>query len=120
MAHDDVDEGPGGARPRRGSYWRAAVVAGIVVLGTAVAVPVVYGSTDGPERDTPAMMGSGHMMDPAQMAEMMKSGPMMQPGQMMSGGMMMGSTPMMDSGQMAEMMKSGRMMNSGPMMGGSR
>lgn len=103
MAHDDVDAGSGGARPRRGSYWRAAVVSGVVVLGTAVAVPVVYGSTDGPARNRPAIMGSGHMMDPAQMSEMMTSG-----------------QHMMDPAQMVETMKPGRMMDSGPMMGGSR
>lgn len=109
MTHDEVDEGSGGDRAQRGSHWRAAVVAGIVVLGTAVAVPVVYGSSDAPIRDRPAMM-----MDPAHMSEMMRSGPMMQPGQMMPGGMMMGSVAMMESGQhmmdpaqMAEMMKSG-------------
>lgn len=105
MKHDEVD-GSDGDRQRRGSRWRAAVVAGIVVLGTAVAVPVVYGSSGAPIRDRPAMM-----MDPPHMTEMMPPGPMMQ------GGMMTGSGPMMESGQhmmdpahMAEMMKSGPMM----------
>lgn len=115
MAHDEVDAGSGGDRPRRGSHWRAAVVAGIVVLGTAIAVPVVYGSSEAPTRGRPAMM-----MDRDQMSEMMRSGPMMQPGQMMPGGMMMGSAPMMDPAQMAEIMNSGPMMGPGPMMGGRR
>lgn len=99
MAPDEVDAGSGGAPRRRGLHWRAAVVTGIVVLGTAVAVPVVYGSSGAPARDHPAMM----MMDSAQMTEMMQS-----------------RSHMMNPAQMAEMMQPGMMMSPGPMMGGAR
>ncbi|HET7720104.1 MAG TPA: hypothetical protein VFK43_09075 [Acidimicrobiales bacterium] len=142
MAHDEVEAGPGDTpRPRRSSYWRAAVVSGIVVLGAAVAVAMVYSATDQPATQTRAPMMGTHMMDPAQMAEMMKSGQMMGGGQMMQPGRMMGGAMMspgsmmdpaqmaemmksgqhmMDPAQMAEMMKSGQMTGPGPMMGGAR
>jgi hypothetical protein len=124
MRHDEVEAGSGGARPQRGSYWRAVVVSGIVVVGAAVAAPMVLGATNEPSPETP-MMGLGPMMEAAPLSQMLKSGQMMpgqtmQPGHMM-GGAMMTSGHMMDPAEMARIMKSGQhMMDPGQMMGGSR